>query len=73
MAMADPYALTTMEAAMSDDKSTTGSPDRDRINLSEGYEVRYCSEKFGVSAEELKAAVKAAGPTADAVRRHLNK
>lgn len=26
---------------MSDDKSNTGSPDRDRINLSEDFEVQY--------------------------------
>lgn len=46
---------------MSDNTKQTGSPDRDRINTSEDYEVRYWSEKFGVSREELIEAVKASG------------
>ena len=56
---------------MSDDTSKTGSPDRDRINLSEDYEVRYWSGALGVSAERLREAVEAVGPGADAVRRYL--
>jgi hypothetical protein len=56
-----------------DDKAKTGSPDSDLINLSEDYEVRYWSEKFGVSAESLKSAVKAVGNSAKAVEKHLNK
>lgn len=56
---------------MSDDKSKVGSPDRDRINTHEDYEVRYGSQKFGVSAEQLKAAVAAVGPTSQAVEAHL--
>jgi len=58
---------------MSDNKTKTGSPDRNLINTSEDYEVRYWSEKFGVSATELKDAVKAVGNSADAVKKHLNK
>lgn len=58
---------------MADDKNKTGSPDRDLINVNEEYELRYWAAKFGVSNEELKAAVKAVGTSADAVRRHLNK
>jgi hypothetical protein len=46
---------------MSDNTSKTGSPDRDRISTSEDYEVRYWSEKFGVTREELIDAVKASG------------
>jgi hypothetical protein len=56
---------------MSDDKSKVGSPDRDRINTHEDYEVRYWSEKFGVSKEKLKAAVAAVGPMATKVEAHL--
>jgi len=56
-----------------DDKAKTGSPDSDLINVSEDYEVRYWSEKFGVSAEELKSAVEAVGNSAKAVQKHLNK
>lgn len=58
---------------MSDDKSRTGSPDRDRINLDEDYEVLYWTEALGVSVEELRQAVAAVGSTATAVRRHLGK
>jgi len=56
---------------MSDDKSKAGSPDRERINTQEDYEVRYWSKKFGVSAAQLKAAVAAVGPTSKAVEAHL--
>jgi len=58
---------------MSDDKSKVGSPDRERINVNEDYEVRYWTKKFGVSAEQLKAAVAAVGPTAKAVESHLHR
>jgi hypothetical protein len=56
---------------MSDDKANPGRPDRDRINMEEAYEVQYWSEKFGVSQEELTAAVKKVGPMASDVRREL--
>lgn len=58
---------------MSDDKSKTGGPDRQRINLGEDYEVRDWSKKFGVSEEQLRAAVKRVGPMADDVERELRK
>ncbi|WP_447730460.1 DUF3606 domain-containing protein [Pseudoxanthomonas suwonensis] len=58
---------------MSDDTKQVGSPDRDRINLSEDYEVRYWTEALGVSEQQLREAVAAVGSTADAVRRHLGR
>jgi len=58
---------------MADDQSKPGSPDRDRINVSEEYEIRDWSRKFGVSPEELKRAVQQVGDRADAVRQHLGK
>ena len=58
---------------MSDSKSDTGSPDRDRINLSEDYEVRYWCEKFGVTAEQLQEAVERSGDRADKVEENLKK
>jgi hypothetical protein len=58
---------------MADDKGNPGRPDRDRINVNEEYELRDWSEKFGVSAEELKKAVAAVGDRADKVRQHLGK
>ena len=56
---------------MTDDKSKAGGADRIRINTSEDYEVQDWSQKFGVTPEELKAAVKAVGPMVDAVERYL--
>jgi len=41
---------------MPDDKTKTCGQDRSRISLSEDYEVRDWAAKFGVSAEQLKAA-----------------
>jgi len=56
-----------------DSKQNVGSPDRDRINVHENYEVEYWTKELGVSKEELIAAVKAVGTAADAVREHLKK
>lgn len=56
---------------MADDKQVTGSPDRDRISLSEDYEVRDWTESLGVSEQELREAVDAVGNSADAVRAYL--
>lgn len=58
---------------MSDDKSKTGSPDRDRINLSEDYEVQYWTMELGVSEKELRDIVQAVGNTSKAVSEHLGK
>ncbi|HCH0556688.1 DUF3606 domain-containing protein [Pseudoxanthomonas winnipegensis] len=58
---------------MSDDKKNTGSPDRDRINVNEDYELQYWTKTLGVSADKLREAVKAAGPTSAAVRKYLGK
>jgi hypothetical protein len=58
---------------MADDLQKRGSPDRDRINVNEDFELRDWSKKFGVSPEELKRAVQQVGDRADAVRQHLGK
>lgn len=58
---------------MSDDKTNTGDPDRQRINLSEDYEVRDWAAKFGVGEDRLREAVKKVGNQADDVRRELSK
>lgn len=56
---------------MSDDKTKSGGQDRRRINTSEDYELRDWSKKFGVTPDELKAAVQAVGNDAAAVEAHL--
>lgn len=56
---------------MADDKKKTGSPDNKRINVNEPYELKYWSEKFGVTPGELKKAVKQVVTSAEAVKKHL--
>lgn len=56
---------------MADDKSKPGGQDRTRINVNEDYELRDWSKKFGVTPEQLKAAVQAVGTSVSAVEQHL--
>ncbi|MES2632960.1 MAG: DUF3606 domain-containing protein [Pseudomonadota bacterium] len=56
---------------MSDDKTKTSQADRIRINVNEAYELRDWSKKFGVTEEQLIAAVKKVGPMAADVEREL--
>ena len=56
---------------MADDTSVRAGIDRSRINTSQDHEVRYWTEELGVSAEQLQAAVKAVGSSADKVREYL--
>lgn len=56
---------------MSDDKTQTGKADRDRINLSEDYEVRDWSKKFDVSEDQLRKAVAKVGSMAADVEKEL--
>jgi hypothetical protein len=58
---------------MADDLKQTGKPDDSRINVDQEHEVGYWSEKLGVSGEELRKAVQAAGPMVKDVQRHLNR
>jgi len=58
---------------MSDDLQDRGPQDRNRISLSEPWEVQYWTKALGISKEELEKAVKSAGNSASAVRQHLNK
>jgi hypothetical protein len=56
-----------------DNKKKTGSPDRDRININEDYELQAWSKKFDITPDELKKAVKAVGTSAKDVEKHLKK
>ena len=58
---------------MSDDKSKTGGQDRKRINVSQDYEVRDWAARLGVTPDELREAVKAAGDEAAAVEAYLKR
>jgi Protein of unknown function (DUF3606) len=54
-----------------DDPKNRGAQDRARVNVSEDHEVRYWTEKWGVSREQLAATVNKVGVAADAVAREL--
>jgi uncharacterized protein DUF3606 len=56
---------------MADELKHTGRLDDSRININQDYEVRYWTEKLGVSADELRSAVAKAGPVVKHVREHL--
>ena len=58
---------------MADDLKNRGPQDRARVNIDEDYEVRYWTQKWGVTPEQLIAAVKKAGPNRDAVAKALGK
>ena len=62
---------TVGDISMSDDPTKTGNPDRQRISLSQEYEVRDWAAKFGVSEDTLRQAVGRVGPQADDVARAL--
>jgi hypothetical protein len=56
---------------MSDDKTKSGGQDRQRISLSEDYEVRDWSAKFGVTEDALRAAVAKVGNKVADVEQEL--
>jgi Protein of unknown function (DUF3606) len=58
---------------MADDLKNRGAQDRARVNVNEDHEVRYWTEKWGISKEQLAAAVNKVGVSADAVARELGK
>jgi hypothetical protein len=58
---------------MGDDLSKRAPQDASRINVHEPWELKYWTEKFGVSSADLAAAVKAVGTSASAVAAHLKK
>lgn len=55
------------------DKKQTGGQDRARISPSEDYEVRDWSRKFGVTPEQLRAAVGAVGSVPKDVEAYLQR
>ena len=52
---------------MGDNKTKTAPQDAARVNVNEDYELEYWSKRFDCSRDELKAAVKQVGVSADAV------
>jgi hypothetical protein len=58
---------------MADDRSLRGPQDRQRINVSQDYEVAYWTEKWSISREHLAEAGRKAGPMSAAVAKLLDK
>lgn len=58
---------------MADNLQDRGPQDRARVNVNEPHEVRYWTEKFGVSEEDLIQAVTVVGVSAAEVERYLKK
>lgn len=58
---------------MPDDKRKTHPHDAKRIDIKDPSEVRGCCKTLGCTEPQLKAAVKIAGTSADAVKRQLGK
>ena len=58
---------------MSDDLSKRRPQDASKVNVHEAWELEYWCKKFGVTAQQLKDAVKAVGVSAEAVKKYLGK
>jgi hypothetical protein len=57
--------------SMSDDTTLRSPQDRTRVSMSQEHEVRYWTERFGVSREDLQRAVDTVGNSVSAIERHL--
>ena len=59
------------ETTMADDPNIRGQQDRSRINVDQAHELRYWSDKFGVTEQQLRDAVDAVGPMVDDVEKRI--
>ena len=58
---------------MADDTKQRHGQDGKRIDVDQDYELRYWTKELGVTEQELKQAVRAAGTQIETVRRYLDK
>lgn len=56
---------------MSDDTTLRSPQDRSRVAMEQEHEVRYWTEHFGVSREDLQRAVDAVGNSVSAIEQRL--
>ena len=56
---------------MVDNPGMRGPRDRQRIDIHQEHEVRYWSDKLGVTPEQLRDAVEAVGPMVEAVEQRV--
>jgi hypothetical protein len=57
---------------MADDPKMTRPQDAQRVNVNQEHELRYWSQKFGVSNDRLKEVVARVGPMAKDVERAIS-
>jgi len=58
---------------MADNTDLRGGQDRSRVAGGEDYEVRYISEKMGVSEKEVREAIEKVGNNRDKVEEYLTR
>lgn len=58
---------------MPDNKKKVGPPDTKKINVNQPHEVAYWTKTLGVTATQLRAAVKSVGVSVPAVKKKLGK
>jgi hypothetical protein len=58
---------------MADNPNLRHGQDRKRVNVHQEHEVRWWTQKWGVSREELEKAVQAVGTSVNKVEEYLNK
>ena len=56
---------------MADDLKDRGPADRSRVNVNEEWELRYWTDRFGVSEARLRAAVERVDVSVEALEREL--
>jgi len=56
---------------MADNPNIRGQEDRQRIDVHQEHELRYWSEKFGVTPDDLKEAIEAVGPMVEDVEQRV--
>ena len=56
---------------MTDNLQDRGPRDRTHVDITEEWECRYWSDKFGVTVEQLQEAVHQVGPSVEAVQSYL--
>ena len=56
---------------MPDDRSQRASPDNQRIDINDAYEVRNWCKSLNVTPEQLSVAVGKVGTSVDKVRQYL--
>lgn len=56
---------------MADDKKKVGRPDRERVSVTERYEVDYLAKKVGLPRPLVEKVIRQEGPTRTKVEQYL--